>query len=280
MRRTPRFLALAAAATLVLSACGGSSDSDGVGGITEDGDITVIKVGASPVPHADILNFINDNLAADAGIRIDVIEYDDYVEPNRALAEDELAANYFQHEPYLNAQIADHGYSFTSLTGVHIEPLGAYSERITDLADLPDGAEIGITDDPSNQARGLYLLEDAGIITLADTGDEAPTVLDVAENPKNIRFHEAEAAQLPRSLQDVDLALINGNYALDAGLVPVEDALRLETVTDNPYANLLVVRSADADNAALRTLADLLTSDEVRAFITETWPNGELIAAF
>jgi D-methionine transport system substrate-binding protein len=153
-----------------------------------------------------------------------------------------------------------------------------YSEQWGSLDELPDGAQVAVPNDPSNQARALVLLEREGLFTLADV--ENPTIFDLADNPKNIELSELDAAQLPRSLQDVDAAVINGNFALEAGLVPTEDAIALESGEDNPYANIVAYRTEDAGSDALAALVELLTSDEVRTYIEETWPNGELIPAF
>lgn len=287
--------ALAATVSLTLAACGGgaadtaSSAADAAQsaaeGIAEeaenavDGETTVLTVGASPVPHAQILQFIEDELAASAGIEIKIVEFTDYVQPNVALAEGEIDANYFQHIPYFDAEVAEKGYEFDHSVGIHIEPYGVYSEKVTSLDELADGAIVSVPNDPSNQARALKLLEANGLFTL-DASVEDPTIYDVTDNPKNIQLTELEAAQLAITLQDVDAAVINGNYALDAGLVPTDDAIVLESGENNPYANVLAYRTEDADNEAIQTLITLLTSDEVRTYIEETWPNGELIPAF
>lgn len=168
---------------------------------------------------------------------------------------------------------------FDHSVGIHIEPYGVYSEKVTSLDELADGAIVSVPNDPSNQARALKLLEANGLFTL-DASVEDPTIYDVTDNPKNIQLTELEAAQLAITLQDVDAAVINGNYALDAGLVPTDDAIVLESGENNPYANVLAYRTEDADNEAIQTLITLLTSDEVRTYIEETWPNGELIPAF
>lgn len=287
--------ALAATVSLTLAACGGgaadtaSSAADAAQsaaeGIAEeaenavDGETTVLTVGASPVPHAQILQFIEDELAAPAGIEIKIVEFTDYVQPNVALAEGEIDANYFQHIPYFDAEVAEKGYEFDHSAGIHIEPYGVYSEKVTSLDELADGAIVSVPNDPSNQARALKLLEANSLFTL-DASVEDPTIYDVTDNPKNIQLTELEAAQLAITLQDVDAAVINGNYALDAGLVPTDDAIVLESGENNPYANVLAYRTEDADNEAIQTLITLLTSDEVRTYIEETWPNGELIPAF
>lgn len=277
-----KLIATAAAAAIALSAC----SSDGGAGATEslttpnaDGLIEV-RVGASPTPHAEILDYLESSgLAADAGIKIVVTEFTDYVLPNETLEKGDIDANYFQHIPYFDQQVADQGYDFAHSVGIHIEPFGAYSETLSSLADLPDGAKVSIPNDPSNGGRALLLLQDQGVLTL-DVDAESPTVLDIVDNPKNIEIVELEAAILPTTLPDVSAAVINGNYALEAGLVPATDAIALENPEDNPYVNIVAYRSADADTEGITKLVDLLTSEDVRTFITETWPNGELIPAF
>ncbi|MBN1091329.1 MetQ/NlpA family ABC transporter substrate-binding protein [Blastococcus sp. TML/M2B] len=263
--------AVAAAAVLGLSACGGDAELSGAD--------EPLRVGASPVPHAEILNFIADELADDAGLELEIVEFTDYVQPNVALDDGSLDANFFQTVPYLEEQEKNAGYDFTALDPVHIEPLGLYSESIDDVAALPDGATIAIPNDPTNAGRALRLLEANDLLTLADTGDDAPTALDVDQNPKNLEITEVEAAQLPRSLADVDAAVINGNYAIDADLNPAEDALVLEEGEGNPNANLLVVRTGDEGDERITKLEELLHSDEVRTFIEETY-SGAVLPAF
>jgi D-methionine transport system substrate-binding protein len=272
--------ALVAATALGLTGCGGSDAQDAAAGPTEKDGVTTITVGASPTPHAEILEYVDENLAPDAGLDLDIKTYDDYVLPNTALAEGDLDANYFQHLPYFESQVADHGYDFDHFEGVHIEPYALYSDKYTSVDDLPDGAMVGITNDPGNQARALDLLVANGLLTLEDTGDELPTLLDVAENPKDLQFVETAPEQLVRALQDVDAAIINGNYALEAGLNPTTDSLLLESGEDNPYANFVAVRSEDKDDPAIVKLDELLHSPEVKAFIEQRWPDGEVVAAF
>ncbi|WP_116948871.1 MetQ/NlpA family ABC transporter substrate-binding protein [Jiangella endophytica] len=273
-------LTIAVLATLALAACG-SADDGGDGG-----DATALAVGASITPHAEILEFVRDELAADAGLELEIVEYEDYLLPNENLADGSLDANYFQHQPYFDSQVADRGYDFGHFPGVHIEPYALYSgldgdsARYASTDDLPDGAVIGITNDPSNQARALDLLVQDGLITLSDTGDADPTVLDVADNPKNLEFSEADPASLARALEDVDAAIINGNYALEAELSAAEDSLLVESGDENPYANFVAYRAEDEGDEALATLDELLRSDEVRAFIEERWPLGEVLPAF
>lgn len=281
MKRTVRTAAVLSAAALVMAGCAGGGDDEPAGGGATAGDdgTTTLVVGASPVPHTEILQFVKDELAADAGLDLQIEEFTDYVLPNTALAEGELDANYFQHLPYFEAQVEEQGFDFDHFEGVHIEPYGLYSETVESVEDIPDGGTIGITNDPGNQARALDLLVEAGLITLAETEGD-PTLLDIEENSKNLQFVETAPEQLVVSLQDVDAAIINGNFALEAGLNPAEDSLVLESGEDNPYANFLAVRSEDKDDEAIVTLDELLHSDEVKAFIEERWPAGEVLPAF
>ncbi|MDO5700521.1 MAG: MetQ/NlpA family ABC transporter substrate-binding protein [Bowdeniella nasicola] len=285
--KTTRIGVIAAASSLLLalSACGSDSEpsSDGETAAPADGGegTTELTVGASPVPHAEILNFVQDNLAADAGLDLKVVEYTDYVLPNVALSEGDLDANYFQHLPYLEAEIAEKDYTFKHFDGVHIEPYGIYSESLEDISDLPEGAKVGISNDPSNQARALNLLVESGQLEKIDKEDVSIVDYDGddAANPKKLEFVEAEAAALPRVLPDVDIAIINGNFALEADLKPAEDAIQLESVEGNPYANVLVYDENTDKLEAITKLDELLHSDEVAQFIKETWPNGEVISA-
>lgn len=269
-------------AALTLTACGGgiadSTSTASLDSAAPAGDVMEITVGASPVPHAEILQFVQDNLSADAGLNITIVEYTDYVQPNVALSEGELDANYFQHVPYFDAEVDEKGYDFQHSVGIHIEPLGVYSDSVQSLDDLADGATIAVTNDPSNQARALQLLEDNALFTL--DGVDNPTIYDVVDNPRNFEFTELNPEQLTVSLPDVDLAVINGNFALDAGLVPAEDAIVLESGEGNPYSNIVAYRTESADDPAVQLLVELLTSDETRAFIEQNWPNGEVIPAF
>ncbi|MBF0687443.1 MAG: MetQ/NlpA family ABC transporter substrate-binding protein [Cellulomonas sp.] len=278
MKSTVRAAAVLSAAALVMAGCAGD-DTGATDDAAGSNGVTTIVVGASPVPHAEILQFVQDELAADAGIELDIREFTDYVLPNTALAEGELDANYFQHLPYFEAQVEENGFEFDHFPGVHIEPYGIYSEKVESVEDIATGGVIGITNDPGNQARALDLLVQAGLIELAET-DGDPTLLDIAENPKDLEFVETAPEQLAVSLQDLDAAIINGNYALEAGLNPAKDAIVLESGEDSPYANFVAFRSQDADDEALATLDELLRSDEVRAFIEERWPDGEIIPAF
>ncbi|NLK07732.1 MAG: ABC transporter substrate-binding protein [Firmicutes bacterium] len=236
-----------------------------------------LTVGATPVPHAEVLNLIKDDLAAD-GIELVVIEFTDYIQPNLALAEGELDANYFQHIPYLETFSADHRLDLTHITAVHIEPMGGYSDKLTDLKDLADGARVAMPNDPVNGGRALMLLERNGLLELDPAAGITATILDIVDNPKNLRFSELEAAQLPRILPDVELAIINTNYALEAGLTPLTDALFIED-SQSPYVNVLAVRTADVDREDLAKLSEALLSEKVKDFILEQY-EGAVVPAF
>lgn len=269
---------LSAALVLGLAACG--SEADPVDETNGDG-ATVIRVSATAVPHAQILEFVDENLAADAGIDLEIVVTDDYNIPNAALNDGEVDANYFQHLPFFTTQVEELGYDLDHYEGVHIEPIGLYSADLGSVDEITEGMTIGVPNDPSNQGRALFLLQDQGLITLpADLDATTVTVLDIEDNPLNLNFQEADAAQLPRSLQDVDAAVINGNYALEADLKPSEDAIALESGEDNPYANIVAVRADEKDNEELKKLDELLRSQAVKDFITETWSDGAVIAAF
>lgn len=271
-------IAASLAAAMALTACGGDAtpSTSTADSSTAAGEVTTLVVGASPVPHAKILEFVRDNLAEDAGLEIEIQEFDDYVLPNEALASEELDANYFQHLPYLESQIADKGYEFTAGEGVHIEPLKLFSDKHDSVDAIPDGATIAITNDVSNQYRGLKLLEKAGLLTAVPEDATVLTLTD-AENPRGFQFEETQPEVVVQQMSDpaVDAAVINANFILTAGLDPNE-AIESEEVEGNPYANMLVWRTGD-DNPAVQTLEELLHSTEVADFITETWPSGDVI---
>jgi len=268
--------AFAGIATLSLAGCSSDGSSDSASATTGNGGVTTVTVGASPIPHAQILEFIDANLAAEAGIDLDIVEFDDYVLPNEALASGELDANYFQHLPYLESQIADKGYEFEHGAGVHIEPYAAFSSTYTSLEELPDGATIAITNDVANQLRGLRLLEEAGL--LVDVADDSSVInLTDEQNPHGFEFVENQPEVIVQQIEDpaIDLAFVNGNFILQAGL-STEGALLVETVEGNPNANLLVWRS-DNTNTGVAVLEELLHSPEVADFIRETWPSGDVL---
>ncbi len=238
-----------------------------------------LKVGVNPVPHAEILKYVKDNLAAKAGLEIEIVEFNDYVQPNVALKEEKLDANYFQHVPYLDEEIKQKGYEFTFVAPVHIEPLGLYSRSVKDVGALPSGAEVAIPNDATNGGRALNLLAKNGLLTLKSGAGTAATQRDITANPKSLKIHELEAAQLPRSLEDVGAAVVNGNYAIEAGLKPASDSLVLEDGKDNPYANGLVVRTGDEKDPRITKLVSLLQSPEVKKFIEDKYAGGVLPAS-
>ena len=277
-RRTVLAGGLTAAAALTLAACGKSSS--GVDGIKVSGDTATITVGATPQPHVTILQWIQDNLAADAGLSLEIKEINDYQTPNSSLNDGALAANFYQTPNFLAQQMQEKGYEFTSLADVHVEPLGIYTSKgYTSVDQVPDGGKVILNSDPANTARGLKLVESTGLITL-DPSVELPTELDITDNPKNLEFTKVDGAQVANSRADADLAVINGNYALDAGLTPSKDALVLEQAKDSPYANELVVRTADKDNEDLKKLAELMTSPELKTYSEQNWTDGSVLPAF
>jgi D-methionine transport system substrate-binding protein len=284
MRKTATGIVLAAVAALALTGCGQKDDAgtkESPKSAPAGGEVTKLKIGASPVPQGDILRFIQENLAADAGLDIEIVEYQDYVLPNTALAEGELDGNYFQHQAYLDSQVAEFGYDFYAFPGVHIEPLGVYSSKHESLDEIADGAKIGVSNDPANQARGLHLLEKAGVIKLKDTGDADPTISDLADDtPYKVELIQIEPKLLAVNLPDFDFSVINGNYAIDAGLSPAKDALELESGEDNPYANFLVTTADRGNDPALNKLDELLHTAEVKKFIEDSWTDGSVIPAF
>ncbi|MCL2126876.1 MAG: MetQ/NlpA family ABC transporter substrate-binding protein [Treponema sp.] len=239
-------------------------------GNTQQGGST-LSVGATPVPHAELLNLIKDDLAAQ-GITLRVVEFTDYVQPNVAVISGDLDANFFQHVPYLETN-AEWSSKMVSAFGVHVEPFGLYSSKYKDIGELPSGASIAIPNDPSNGGRALLLLQAKGLITLRDGAGLTATPRDVTGNPKNFRFQELEAAQLPRSLQDVDAATINGNYALEAGLNPLKDSLIIEGA-DSPYVNIVVVLKGMENDSRVVALKNALLSQKVKDYINSHYDGG------
>lgn len=238
---------------------------------------TVLKVGATPVPHAEILNAVKDKLAKE-GIDLKVVDFTDYVTPNLALADGELDANYFQHKPYLDKFCEEKGLKLNVAGGVHVEPIGVFSAKLKSIDDIPNKATVAIPNDPSNGGRALILLHNAGIITLNDPTNLYATEFDVAKNPKKLKFKTLEAAQLPRVLKDVDFAVINGNYALEAGLNPAEDSLLLEG-KESPYTNIVAVKAGDEKREEVVKLINALNSPETAEFINTTY-KGAVVPAF
>ncbi|WP_460355109.1 MULTISPECIES: MetQ/NlpA family ABC transporter substrate-binding protein [unclassified Pseudomonas] len=236
-----------------------------------------LTVAATPVPHAEILEFVKPALAKE-GVDLKVKVFTDYIQPNVQVAEKRLDANFFQHQPYLDEFNKAKGTSLVAVTGVHLEPLGAYSNKIKDLKDLPSGANVVIPNDATNGGRALLLLAKAGLITLKDPTNILSTPKDISQNPKDLKIRELEAATIPRVLTQVDLALINTNYALEAKLDPSKDALVIEG-NDSPYVNILVSRADNKDSDAMQKLAAALHSPEVKKFITEKY-KGAVLPAF
>ncbi|MFE9278912.1 MetQ/NlpA family ABC transporter substrate-binding protein [Paenibacillus glucanolyticus] len=265
----------------VLAACGSkpADNASEPGGTTGgSGQETVtLKVGASPAPHAKILEHIKPALEKE-GVNLEIVEFTDYVLPNTQVDSKEIDANFFQHKPYLDNEIKERGLSLESVIAVHVEPLGAYSRTIKSADELKDGAVVAIPSDPSNAGRALSLLSKNGVIKLQDETKLEATAKDIVENSKNLQFKEVEAAMLPRMLDELDLAVINTNYALEAGLDPTKDALFIED-KENPYANLLVARPDNKDSDAIQKLAKALTSEDVKTFIEEEY-KGAVIPAF
>lgn len=239
------------------------------------GDLEVIKVGASVTPHAEILAQVKDVLA-EQGYDLQVVEYNDYVLPNTALEDGDLDANFFQHQPYLDDFNAENGTHLVSVAAVHFEPFGLYAGKTASLDDIQEGATIAVPNDTTNEARALLLLEAQGLIKLKEGAGLTATVLDIEENPLNLEIKEIEAAQLVRSLPDVDVAAINGNYAAEGGL-DVADAIAVEasdSLAADTYANVIVVKEGNEDSAKTKALVDAVLSDEVRSYIEKTYGNA------
>ncbi|WP_150253507.1 MetQ/NlpA family ABC transporter substrate-binding protein [Nocardiopsis deserti] len=270
MRTTPAVLG-AAALTLALAACGAPSEQAAESG----GEGDVLRVGVSPVPHGDILAFIEENLAEEAGLNLEIEEISDYNIPNTALVEGELDANYFQHRAFLDEWVANGpDAELTYLTDVHIERLGLYSDSVESIDDLPDGAEIAVPNDPANLARALGILEAEGLVTVDPEAGASATENDIVDNPRDITVTPLEAAQLPRSISDVDAAVVNGNYAIETDLPEQSNVLAWEPEGDDyvqSYANGLVTLAENAEDERIQLLAELLHDERVLEFIQESW---------
>ncbi|WP_226580256.1 MetQ/NlpA family ABC transporter substrate-binding protein [Halobacillus litoralis] len=264
---------LALSFVLVLAACG-SSEEDSSGAESDSGEgSSEIKVGATSVPHAEVLEEAKP-LLEEEGITLTIEEYQDYILPNKDLAEGRIDANYFQTIPYLELQEEENGYDFVNLGGIHIEPIGVYSQKYDSLENVEDGTTLVMSRSVSTHGRILSLLEKEGLITLDESVEKVDaTVEDIVENPKNIEFDTGvDAANLPEVYEREEevLVAINTNYAIEAGLVPKDDAIILED-TDSPYVNVVAAQSKDEDNEALNTLVDVLRSDEIQTFIKEEY---------
>ena len=287
---------LAATLALSLAACGSSASSteaastESTAASTEAAESTAetselagttLKVAASPTPHAEILNVAKDILA-EQGITLEVVEFSDYVQPNLVTESGEVDANYFQHTPYLESFNEETGTHLVSVGAIHYEPFGIYPGKSNDLANIADGATIAVPNDTTNEARALQLLAAQGLITVRDGAGLTATVNDITENPHNLQIEEIEAAQLPRTVQDVDFAVINGNYAMEAGFSVGKDALATEDASSEAaqtYANVLVVKEGNENNPAIQALLKALQSDEVKNYIDQTY-DGAVVAIF
>lgn len=265
-----RSLLTLAASAVLLAACG-------QGAKPAAGPDAPLLVGATAVPHAEILEQVKPLLAAQ-GVNIEIKVFNDYVQPNTQLAERRLDANYFQTKPYLDEFNAARGSDLITVAGVHVEPLGLYSRKHRALSDVKSGAQVILPNDASNTGRSLLLLQSAGLITLRDGSNPLQTVRDIAANPRGLQFREVEAATIPRILDQVDLAVINTNYALDAGLKPRTDALALEG-GDSPYVNYLVARPDNQNDPRIQALAAMLRSQTVKDFIAQKYDGAVVPAA-
>lgn len=266
--------ATAVALTLGLTACGTASDPDNDAGSDSGKPLTV---GASATPHAEILEYVRDNLAKDEGLDLKVKVFDDYVLPNTATQEGQIGANFFQHKAHLDEFNTESDGSLVPIVNVHVEPLGLYSKAADGVKDIKPGQTVAVPNDATNEGRALKLLADNDLIELKKGTGTSGTLRDIAD-AKGLKFKELKAATLPRSLDDVDAAVINGNYALEAKLKPAEDALVLEKADGNPYANFLAVKEGNEDDERITKLAKLLNSDKVEKFIKDTYEDSVLPA--
>ncbi|OUN08228.1 metal ABC transporter substrate-binding protein [Flavonifractor sp. An92] len=286
MKKLTSLLLAGALSVGLLTGCGGGTasqpstapqDSAAPSSSTEN---VTLKVGATPAPHAEILEVVKD-LLAEQGITLEIVEFNDYIIPNTAVESGELDANYFQHITYMNEFNESDGTHLVSAAEVHYEPFGLYAGKTDSIDALADGAQIAVPNDTTNEARALLLLEQEGLIKLKEGAGITATKADIAENPKNLDIVELEAAQITSRLADVDLAVINGNYAIDAGL-KVADALAVESADGEAataYVNVLAVKEGRENDPAIQALAEALCSDEVKAFMEETY-EGAVVPVF
>lgn len=293
---------LAASLALSLAACGSSASTDSVAASSEAASTestaasseaaestaetselagTTLKVAASPTPHAEILNVAKEVLA-EQGIDLEVVEFSDYVQPNLVTESGEVDANYFQHKPYLDNFNKEKGTHLVSVEGIHFEPFGLYPGKTKELKNLQDGATVAVPNDATNEARALLLLQDAGLIKLKDPKDINATPKDITSNPKNLKFKELEAAVVPTVIKDVDIAALNGNYAIQAGFDPTKDTLATEKadgLAAKTYQNILVVKEGNENTAKTKELKKALKSDEVRDYINKNY-KGAVVPVF
>jgi D-methionine transport system substrate-binding protein len=266
---------VAGVVTLEVVGCGGTATA-----VIEDSkNDKVIKIGVTPKPHEEIVNIAKPLLEKE-GYTVEITEFNDYNQPNTAVEEGSLDANFFQHTPYLNEQNSSKGYHLVSVGAIHLEPMGLYSKKVKSLDELKDGATIAVPNDPSNEARALKLLAGKGLIKIKD--GELVTSKDITENPKNLKFNELEAAAVPRAIDDVDAAVINGNYAIEAKFNPAKDAIIIEDKASEaakPYANIVVVKQGNENQEKIKALVKAMTSPEVKEFIEKEY-NGSVIPVF
>ena len=268
---------LAALSIFALASCGGNDEA----AENDNAESTTIKVGASVTPHAKILEAAKP-LLEEQGYTLEIVEFNDYVQPNLNVDSGELDANYFQHKPYMDEFNEENDTNLVAVAAIHYEPFGLYPGKTATVEELADGASIAIPNDGTNEARALLLLQQEGLITLSEDAGLSATKVDIAENPKNLDIKEIEAAQLARSLSDVDMAVINGNYAIEAGLVVGTDAIATEdadSIAAETYANVVAVKAGNEENEAIKALVEALQSDEVKQFMEETY-NGAVIPMF
>ncbi len=271
--------ALALSAGLALTGCAAPAQS---GGSAEPDASKVIRVAATPAPHAEILNEAVAPLLKDQGYTLEVVEFNDYVQPNTVTEAGEVDANYFQHRSYLDSFNEENGTHLVEAGGIHYEPFGLYAGKTDSLDALPDGASVALPNDTTNEARALLLLQQEGLIKLREGAGITATPQDVVENPKNIEFVEVEAATIPRILEDVDIAAINGNYALDAGLSVADDALAIEDASSDAaqvYTNVIVVPEGKQDDEKVKALVEALHSDAVREYIDSTFKGAVVVVS-
>ena len=270
MKKLISLLLVLSLAMVAAAGCGSDNNT------TADNDaLTPVVVGATPTPHAEVLKAVKP-LMAEAGYDLQIQEFTDYVLPNTTLENGDIDANYFQHITYMNDFNAENGTHLVSIAEIHYEPMGIYAGKTASLADLADGASVGVPADTTNEARALLLLQEAGLITVDPEAGLTATIYDITDNPKNLDIHEIEAAQLPRSLPDLDIAVINANYALQAEL-SITDALQAETsdsTAAQAYANVLTVKEGNEEDPGLLALAEALKSETAREFILNTYNNS------
>ena len=276
-------LTLALVLCLGLAACGGgtSTDTDTNGDATANGETITLTVGATPNPHAEILAQVKDDLAAE-GIDLVVKEYSDYVVPNTAVEEGDLDANYFQHTPYMEKFNEENGTHLVSVGKIHYEPMGIYPGLTKTLEELPDGATIAVPNDATNEARALQLLAAQGLIELKEDAGLNATPNDITSNPKNLQFKELEAAMLPQTASEVDLSVINSNFAMEGGMNPATDSLASEDADSEAaqtFANIVAVKEGHENDPAIQALVKALQSDMVKEYIEKTY-SGAVVAVF